>query len=141
MINDRISYIDIDGEKYGLLLTTKATKEITAKFGSLGKMGEKISASEDFEKAFDDVLWLILLLANQCIEYQNLKSEEKKPLLTAEVLELLTVPGDFVEYHDAIYAAVNKGAKRNVKSASSETDGNGSEANAEESEKNTAAAE
>lgn len=66
------------------------------------------------------------LLANQSILIHNLKNrDEKKPLLTEEDVELLTVPSDLAEYKAAITEAMYKGTKRNIES--------------EEDSKNTAA--
>ena len=42
--------------------------------------------------------------------------KDQKPLLTEEMVELLTVPSDFVEYREAITLAMNRGTKRNVES-------------------------
>lgn len=67
--------------------------------------------------AIDEVVWLITLLANQPIFIHNLRHpEEKKELLTAETVELLTSPADLSDYKTAITAAMLKGTKRYVES-------------------------
>lgn len=115
-MNDRGTTVNIGGEEYEMLLTTKATKEIAKRYGGLENLGDKLMNTEIFEQALDEIVWLIVLLCNQPIQIHNLKSEEKKPLLTAEELELLTVPADLAEYKDAIMAAMTKGTNRVIQS-------------------------
>ena len=126
MDNERSSFINIGGEEYELILTTRATKEIAARYGGLENLGDKLLKNKNFEMAIGDIVWLITLLANQSILIHNLKNrDEKKPLLTEEDVELLTVPSDLAEYKAAITEAMYKGTKRNIES--------------EEDSKNTAA--
>ena len=126
MDNERSSFINIGGEEYGLILTTRATKEIAARYGGLENLGDKLLKNKNFEMALGEIVWLITLLANQSILIHNLKNrDEKKPLLTEEDVELLTVPSDLAEYKAAITEAMYKGTKRNIES--------------EEDSKNTAA--
>ncbi len=119
MQNDRSAVITIGNEEYELLLTTKATKEIAARYGGLENLGDKLMKSENFEMALDEVIWLICLLANQSILIYNLKHEDKKELLTEDVIELLTSPFDLAEYKTALTEAMYKGTKRNVHSEES----------------------
>lgn len=126
MDNERSSFINIGGEEYELILTTRATKEIAARCGGLENLGDKLLKNKNFEMALGEIVWLITLLANQSILIHNLKNrDEKKPLLTEEDVELLTVPSDLAEYKAAITEAMYKGTKRNIES--------------EEDSKNTAA--
>ena len=126
MDNERSSFINIGGEEYELILTTRATKEIAARYGGLENLGDKLLKNKNFEMALGEIVWLITLLANQSILIHNLKNrDEKKPLLTEEDVELLTVPSDLAEYKAAITEAMYKGTKRNIDS--------------EEDSKNTAA--
>ncbi|NLA66612.1 MAG: hypothetical protein GX862_12015, partial [Leucobacter sp.] len=56
-------------------------------------------------------------LANQSVLIHNLKNpDNKKELLTAEVVELLTSPLELAAYKNAIMEAMFKGTKRNVES-------------------------
>ena len=112
---ERTSSINIGGQSYSLLLTTRATKEIAKRFCGLTNLGDKLSNTENFEEALDDLIWLIVTLANQSIMIENLKGANKK-LLTAEEVELLTVPSDLGEYKDAIANALINGTKRFVES-------------------------
>lgn len=117
MDNERSAVVNIGGEEYRLVLTTKATKEIAARYGGLENLGTKLMKSENFEMAIDEVVWLITLLANQAILIHNLKNpnDHQEPL-TAEMVELLTSPLDLAEYKTAITEAMYKGAQRNIQS-------------------------
>lgn len=117
MDNERTAVITIGDEEYTLLLTTKATKEISGRYGGLENLGEKLMKSENFEMAIVEIVWLITLLANQSILIHNLKDKEHpKELLTEDVVELLTTPLDLAGYKTALTEALYKGTKRNVES-------------------------
>lgn len=117
MDNERTAVINIGDEEYTLLLTTKATKEISGRYGGLENLGEKLMKSENFEMAIGEIVWLITLLANQSILIHNLKDKEHpKELITEDVVELLTTPLDLAGYKTAITEALYKGTKRNVES-------------------------
>ena len=90
------------------------------RYGGLENLGEKLANAEHFEDSLDEFVWLITLLSNQSIMIYNLWNEEKKTLLTEEVVELLTSPYDLAEYRDAIMAAMYKGTKMNVQSEPTE---------------------
>lgn len=114
---ERGSNILIAGIEYTLLLTTKATKEISKRYGGLGNLGDKLMKSKNMELALDEIVWLITLLANQGIMVQNLRDKNaQRELLTEDIVELLTSPADFVQYQGAIMEALNKGTKRNIES-------------------------
>lgn len=114
--NERSAEISIGGVQYQLILTTKATKKISKRYGGLENLGDKLMKSENFELAIDEVVWLITLLANQSILIHNLKNADKKELLTEEIIELLTSPSELAEYKNAITEAMFKGTKRNIES-------------------------
>ena len=117
MDNERSAKIIIGGTEYEMILTTRATKEIAGRYGGLENLGQKLMKSENFEMAIDEVVWLITLLANQSVLIHNLKNPgNKKELLTAEVVELLTSPLELATYKNAIMEAMFKGTKRNVES-------------------------
>ena len=116
-MDDRSAVIMIGGTEYAMTLTTRATKEIAARYGGLQDLGEKLMQSENFEQAIGEIVWLITLLANQSIQIHNFKNpEDQKALLTEETVELLTTPYDLAEYKSAIMAAMQRGTKRNVES-------------------------
>ncbi|MFK4967093.1 hypothetical protein ACI1UG_02685 [Lactococcus garvieae] len=116
-MDDRSAVIELDGQSYELILTTKATKEIAKRYGGLDNLGEKLMKSENFEMALDEIIWLITILANQSIKIYNLKNKEKpKEELTEEIIELLTSPLDLANYKSAITEAMFKGTNRNIES-------------------------
>ena len=120
MANDRSGVITLGGKEYELLLTTKATKEIAKKYGGLANLGEKLSKAENFELALDELIWLIVLLANQPILIHNLQNPtEKKELLDQETVELLTTPFELAGFKEALMDALLKGTKREVESEES----------------------
>lgn len=119
MTTERSANINIGGDEYTLLLTTKATREIAGRYGGLENLGDKLMKSENFEMAIGEIVWLITLLANQSILVHNLKNkDDKRDLLTEETVELLTTPVDLAAYKTAITEALYKGTKRNVESES-----------------------
>ena len=121
MENERSAVIQIGGTDYEMILTTRATKEIAGRYGGLENLGQKLMKSENFEMAIDEVVWLITLLANQSILIHNLRNPgEKKDLLTAESVELLTTPMELAGCKTAIMEAMCRGTKRNVESEDNE---------------------
>ena len=76
MEQERSALINIGGEEYQLILTTRATKEITKRYGGLENLGEKLMSAENFELALDEIVWLITLLANQSIQIQHLRHKD-----------------------------------------------------------------
>jgi len=117
MDKERSALINIGGQEYELILTTRATKEIAGRYGGLENLGTKLMKSENFEMALDEIVWLITLMANQSLLIHNLRNpDDKKPLLTQEEVELLTSPLELATYKNSLMEAMFKGAKRNVES-------------------------
>lgn len=109
------SLITINGEDYKLTLTTRATREIAARYGGLDNLGEKLMRGENFEQAIEEVIWLICLLANQDVAIWNLTyPDQPRDELTTELVELLTVPADLTDYKSAITAALEEGTRRAI---------------------------
>ena len=120
---ERSTTINIGGEEYKMVLTTKATKAIAKRYGGLENLGEKLMKTENFEMAIDEVVWLITLLANQSVLIHNLRNkDDKRELLNEEEVELFTTPFDLANYKNAIMASMIKGTKRNVESESSKNE-------------------
>jgi hypothetical protein len=118
MEQDRSAKINLGGAEYELILTTRATREIAARFGGLESLGEKLMQSENFDTALEEIVWLIALLANQSILIHNLKNpQDKRDFLTSEEVELLTAPLELADYKEALTEAMLKGTARNVASA------------------------
>lgn len=121
--NERSTSINIGGEEYKLILTTRATKEIAKRYGGLENLGNKLMNTKDFEMALDEVIWLITLLANQSILIHNIRNKDnKKELLKEEDVELLTTPFELADYKNAIMASMLKGTKRHVESEPSKNE-------------------
>ena len=117
-MDERTAMIKIGEQDYELLLTTRATKQIAKRYGGLEQLGDKLLKAENFEAALDEFCWLIMVLANQPIMIHNLWNPEKtKPLLTEEMVELLTTPLDLASYKNAITEAMVRGTARNIQSA------------------------
>jgi hypothetical protein len=117
MNNDRSSIINIGGEEYELLLTTRATKEIAGRYGGLENLGDRLMSSDNFEEALGEIIWLITLLANQSILIHNIRHKDNpKALLTEDEVEILTTPRELTQYKSAITEALFKGTQRNVES-------------------------
>lgn len=115
MDKERYAQISVGGNSYDLVLTTRATKEIAKRYGGLENLGEKLMRAENFEMALDEVIWLIALMANQSIQIHNFQHpDDKRELLTEEVLELLTTPMELAGYKDAIMEAMYRSTKREV---------------------------
>lgn len=116
-MEDRSAIINIGGKEYKLLLTTRATKEIAARYGGIENLGDKLMKAENFEMALDEIVWLIVLLVNQTILVHNLQHpEDKQQEVSTEVVELLTSPYELADYKEAIMEAMYKGTKRNIES-------------------------
>ena len=114
---ERSAVINIGGNDYELVLTTRATKAIAGRYGGLENLGEKLMKSENFEMALDEIVWLLTLLANQSVLIHNLKNKDNpQELLTEDEVELLTSPLDLAAYKTAITEAMFRGTKRNVES-------------------------
>ncbi len=120
MEKERSANIVIGGEEYTLLLTTRATKEVAARYGALENLGDKLLKSENFDMAISEIVWLITLLANQSVLVHNLKNKDNpKELITEEMVELLTSPAELGSYRAAIMEALYKGTLRHVESEES----------------------
>ncbi|ADH93235.1 hypothetical protein EBF03_07585 [Arcanobacterium haemolyticum] len=107
--------VTIGGNNYELILTTRATREIAARYGGLEHLGQALETSEDFAHTLSEVIWLITLLANQSVAIHNLTHpNDQRQELTVEMVELLTVPADLSEYRGAIAAALQHGTRRTL---------------------------
>ena len=111
----RSAFITIGNREVELVLTTRATRLIAARYGGLENLGETLETSENFEETLSEVIWLITLLANQSIQIHNLQNPaDRLAELTEEEFELLTVPADLGAYREAIAEALYRGTRREV---------------------------
>lgn len=112
---DRSAIVTIGGTDFELVLTTRATREIAARYGGLEHLGEALETSEDLAHTLGEVVWLICLLANQSVAIHNLTHpSDPRAELTEEQLELLTVPADLADYRTAISQALARGTRRDI---------------------------
>lgn len=112
---DSEAVVVIGGQSYELILTTRATREIAARYGGLENLGEALETSENFAHTLGEVIWLITLLANQSVAIHNLQHpDDPRGELTVEEVELLTVPADLADYRSAIAAALQHGTRRAI---------------------------
>lgn len=119
-MEDRTAIITISGKDFQMVLTTKATKAIAARYGGLEHLGDKLLSEENFEMAIGEIVWLITLLCNQGILIHNYKNPDaKQELLTEDEVEILTTTLELSSYKDAIMETMVKGTKRNVESEAS----------------------
>lgn len=110
---DSPTTVFIAGQAYELILTTRATREISGRYGGLENLGEALEISEDFAHTLGEVIWLITLLANQSVAIHNLQlSDSTRPELTEETVELLTVAADLADDRGAIAEALQCGTRR-----------------------------
>lgn len=113
--SSRSAVITIGGQKYELVLTTRATRLIAQRYGGLENLGEALETSADVDKSLGEVIWLITLLANQSVQIHNLTHpDSQRPELTEDAVELLTVPADLADYRAAISQALQKGTRRAI---------------------------
>jgi len=122
--DDRSAIITVGGVEYELILSTRATKEIAKRYGGLENLGQKLLKAENFEMALEEIVWLIVLLANQSIMIHNLKNggENPRELLTEDDVELLTTPLELGSYKTAITESMFRGTARNIESETPEDD-------------------
>ena len=113
-MDEKKAIVKIGNKEYELILTTKATKEISKKFGGLTSLGKRLEDNANVDEGLEDAIFLITLLANQSILKDNYENGKNDPLLTEDQVELLTKPVDFVDFKDAILLALINGTKREV---------------------------
>lgn len=111
----RSATVTIGGTDYELVLTTKATRLIAQRYGGLEHLGNALETSDDLGKTLGEVIWLITLLANQSVQIHNHHHpDDKRPELSEDEVELLTVPADLADYRGAIAEALQRGTRRDV---------------------------
>ena len=114
---ERSANITIAGTEYELVLSTRATKDIAKRYGGLENLGEKLLKSENFEMALEEIVWLIVLLANQSIMIHNLRNgDNPREMLTEDDVELLTTPLELASFKAAISEAMFRGTARSIES-------------------------
>ena len=111
----RSATVTIGGEDYELVLTTKATRLIAERYGGLEHLGNALETSDNLGKTPGEVIWLITLLANQSVPiHTHRHPDDKRPELSEDEVELLTVPADLADYRGAIAEALQRGTRRDI---------------------------
>lgn len=114
-MDERLTMVTIGGKEFPMMLSVYATKQIIKRFGGLENVGEHIQKA-DYAEQIETTMWLLTTLINGGIMFLNYKNNTKDPLIEQEHIEAVISPSDFIEYRDAIFTAMNKGAARHVKS-------------------------
>ena len=117
MTDERSAVVNIGGDDYEMILTTKATKVIAKRYGGLESLGDKLLNGENFEQSLDEIIFLITLLVNQSILIHNLKNKASpRDLLTEDEVELLTSPLELASYKSSITECMFRGTARHIES-------------------------
>lgn len=78
---NRITFVEIAGKKYPLSFSLGASKAMAAKFGSLDKMSDYISASDGTVTAdtLDAISYILAVLIAQGVAYKNTFEKDLPP--------------------------------------------------------------
>lgn len=117
-MEEKIVTCQICGKEYPMCLTTRATKEITEKFGSVEEAGALIANLQgNIGQALALALWLLGVLLRDGAALRNLLHPEEAPISPppGELLELLP-PGELIGLRDQIFLAMAVGMGREVES-------------------------
>lgn len=105
--------IELGGREYELVLTTRAMRELSERFGGMERVGDRISG----DLSLQDFVWIVTLLANQGAARHNLANAANPiPLLTEEQVELLTCPSDLAEIGPKLVEVLRRDTNRIVQS-------------------------
>ena len=123
-LNKKENAILLNGKEYELVLTTKAARDITQKYGSLDKIGEVFSDTNKNKSQadlFDVIVFLTFTLVNQSILRHNFNNpSDMKPLVTADEIELFTDINDLVSFLPILTRVMMNDTKQNVKTEENE---------------------
>jgi len=110
---NRITEIEIAGKKYPLNFSTKAVKEITARYGDIANVGN-VFAQKSTDKMMDEVVWLLALLIDQGVKYKKIVESENVSGISAEDLEIVLGVADFGNLQSQIMGSMLSGMSRTV---------------------------
>jgi hypothetical protein len=112
--------ITLFGREYALILTTGALKEIGERYGGIDKLGEVLE-NVDVTRQLDDVIWLLMTLANQSVKIHNklCHDDDVWALLTPEDFALVEL-FQLTEMVAPLSQAMGAGLKRKIGSEDDE---------------------
>lgn len=109
----RITNIEIAGSTYPLNFSTKAAKQIAARYGAVENVGQAFTAN-DIDAALGEVVWLLALLIEQGAAYVKIAENKDLQVLTEEQLEILIGIADFGGLKTQLLGAMTAGMKTTV---------------------------
>ena len=116
-MDERTTVIIIDGKAYDIVCSTRVTKALLEKYGSIEALAEKAKSIGTLSENIEEILWLIELFVNESITIHNIRHRESPlSLITSEELEILTTPGEYPGFWNAVWTAIGLGMQRNVQS-------------------------
>lgn len=114
-INRAVS-VEIDGEPFEMLLTTKATAELDRELGGMERIGELLDG-DDHGASIETAAKLIATLCNGATERYNYRHKDTpRRMLTAEEVEIMTTPAELTELVKSAVDAVVLGRKTHIES-------------------------
>ena len=104
----RVNYIELLGEKYPMVFSSKAGEMLTDEFGSLENVKDAVSNGNQF-KAINTILKILIECGRKYCEVMNI---ECPPPLPCD-------PGDIIDMSDpdavsSIFLTITKGSEREV---------------------------
>ena len=92
-----------------MILTIKATAEISARYGSVETLNEKLKHPNHPDLPLDEIIWLITLLANQAFLIDKFKTNCMMGKRVSEgEMELFVSPQNLEYYKETIAEAISK---------------------------------
>lgn len=110
---NRIGEIEIAGSNYPLNFSTKAAKEIAARYDGLENV-DKAFSDKSVDAMMDEIVWLLSLLIAQGVAYKRIVEGEEIKGITADELEVVLGVADMAGLKDKIMDAMLGGMKREV---------------------------
>lgn len=110
---NRITEIDIAGKTYPLNFSTRAAKQMAARYGGMDQIDTAFEG-KGIDEMLDDVIWMLALLIDQGVAYRRIIDGVQVDAVSADDLEVLLGMGDLVRIKDVLLEAMLAGAGREV---------------------------
>ena len=124
----RLTNIEIAGTSYPLNFSTRAAKEISARYGGLENI-DKAFSGKAADAMMDEVVWLLSLLIEQGVAYKRIVDGEEIKGITSEDLEVVLGIADLAGLKDKILDSMTAGASRTVETESDPKNGKPTQGN------------